>query len=129
MSDHKLDTVFMPKGIMQIPPCIYGSQFSSFSERARMEFPQDSVNLFEARESIQSIFIGSWKTIKISGPPNFKNKRHRSLLFTLEDERGKRFVTRARYNHLYKYWFDFSSPRYEEYKVIAWAETPAPYEL
>lgn len=75
---------------------------------------------------ISNIFIGEWKDIESHGPPNFKHCRHRSLLVTLEDERGSRLVTTAKYNHQNKYWFDFSDSRFYKFKVIAWAEKPKP---
>lgn len=97
---------------------------SSFS-RSEELFKQLALN---PPEKMTSVFIGSWNVIETQGPPNFKHNRHRSLLVTLQDERGKLFVTTAKYNHQHKFWFNFSDSRFCKFKVIAWAKKPEPYK-
>lgn len=59
-------------------------------------------------------------------------EKSRKVLITLEDSRGKRFVTTAKFNEQHKEWYEFSSGRYydaSEFKVVAWRLKPEPYML
>lgn len=49
---------------------------------------------------------------------------------TIEDERGERFVSSAKYNEECHYWYEFTRGRFcnaDKFKVVAWMERPAPY--
>ena len=121
------DSLPFPQSIMsEIVQAIFSRSDEFFRQQAMEEMKY--ALLHPPEKMMSRVFIGSWNVIETHGPPNFKHYRHRSLLVTLMDERGKCFVTKARYNHQFKYWFDFSSPRYEKLKVIAWAEKPEPYK-
>lgn len=123
----KPDSLPFPQSIMsEIVQANFSRSDELFEQQAMEEMKY--ALLHPPENPMSRVFIGSWNVIKIQGPPNFKHYRHRSLLVTLMDERGKCFVTKARYNHQFKRWFDFSKPHYEKCKVIAWAEKPEPYE-
>lgn len=117
-----------PQSIMsEIVQANFSRSEELFEQQAMEEMKQALLNPIPEK-MMSRVFVGSWNVIETHGPPNFKFKRHRSLLVTLMDERGKCFVTKARYNHQFKRWFDFSRPHYEKCKVIAWAEKPEPYK-
>lgn len=120
------DSLPFPQSIMsEIVQANFSRSDEFFKQQAMEEMKQALLN---PPEKMSSIFIGGWNDIAIKGPPDFKHYRLRSLLVTLEDERGKLFVTTAKYNHQHKYWFNFSDSRFYKFKVIAWAKKPDPYK-
>ena len=60
--------------------------------------------------------------------PSFSPYKYRKVLVTLEDDNGQRLVTTAKYNEKFKEWYEFTSSRFFEYKVIAWMIKPEPYK-
>ncbi len=128
MSDHKHHYALpLPQSLMsEIVQANFPHSDELFKQTAIEEMKQALLNPSE--KMMSRVFIGEWKAIETHGPPYFKHYRHRSLLVTLEDERGKLFVTTAKYNHQHKCWFDFSDSRFYKFKVIAWAKKPEPYK-
>lgn len=60
--------------------------------------------------------------------PHFGPEKQRSVLVTMEDSDGMRFVTSAKYQEERCEWCNFKDPRYYNFEVIAWQLKPEPWE-
>lgn len=70
--------------------------------------------------------IHQW--IPADQPPKFYPGKRKTVLITVEDNDGKRFVTSARWDEQHQQWYGFKSARYLDFKVVAWMEKPRAYE-
>ena len=60
--------------------------------------------------------------------PHFSPEKQRSVLVTMEDSDGMRFVTSAKYQEERCEWCNFKDPRYYNFEVIAWQLKPEPWK-
>lgn len=61
--------------------------------------------------------------------PQFQPEKMRKVLVTMEDKKGCRFTTTAKYHEKYEEWVEFADWRYGDFKVVAWMERPEPYTV
>lgn len=71
--------------------------------------------------------IGEWMPCS-ERLPSFGPEKQRSVLVTMEDSDGMRFVTSAKYQEERCEWCNFKDPRYYNFEVIAWQPLPEPWE-
>lgn len=71
-----------------------------------------------------------WQVLnsKDFGVPHFSPEKQRSVLVTMEDSDGMRFVTSAKYHKERCEWCNFKDPRYYNFEVIAWQLKPEPWK-
>ena len=72
---------------------------------------------------------GEWISVAES-LPRFSPEKWRKVFVTIEDERGVRFTSTAKYDERYQQWYEFSQSRFfneDKFRVVAWMECPAPY--
>ena len=60
--------------------------------------------------------------------PHFSPNKWRKVFVTLEDQNGERFTTTAKYDEDHHYWYDFTTSRYNDFKVVAWMVKPEPFK-
>lgn len=60
--------------------------------------------------------------------PHFSPEKQRSVLVTMEDLDGVRFVTTAKYHEERCEWCNFKDSRYYDFKVVAWQPKPEPWK-
>ena len=63
--------------------------------------------------------------------PRFWPEKRRAVLVTMEDDRGQRFTTTAKYDENTGEWYEFNDRRFyktEIFKVVAWMLKPDYYD-
>ena len=62
--------------------------------------------------------------------PNFYPIKGKEVSVTIEDGKGERFTSTAKWHEEYGIWCEFASTKFygEEFKVVAWQALPEPYK-
>lgn len=85
--------------------------------------------MWTCKEALEIADREQWIPVSERLPIFEPQEKRRSVLVTIEDRSGKRFVSKARYSKKIG-WYDFTETRFCDdklFKVIAWREKPKPY--